>query len=1472
MRLSTCTNDDTLGPSVSGCRGDFDFTVRFEQLFFSIIPSALLVAAVVWRAAWSARKPIIVHAPTFLSIKLGAIALYALLKFVLLILVATGPFVRTHVSIASNGLQLVAAMCMFTISLLDHGRSARPSVLLSTYLFFTLLPDIAQTRTFWLVAEIEHDTAHAGVFTVSVLLKVFILFLEAQQKTKWVDWGTEEPHSPEETSGIYSIGLFSWLNSLFFSGYRKVLRMEDLYPLDRAVTGANLYRRFQMRADYAKMKGTTYGLAKAVARTLLVPMLLPIPPRVALIFFKFCQPFLINSILDVMSGPSTEESVNYGYGFIGATALIYSGLAVSTALYWYFHIRAFQMARGILIAAIYAKTTEAQIGIGDSSAPVTLMSVDIERISFGFESLHEIWAASIEVGLASYLLYNELGIAFIAPIVTLIICFLIMSVLVKYTGQAQKGWMTRVQKRVGLTATVIANMKNIKIAGLVGPIFHSVQNARIDELRGSSRVRKLALIGIIVSWAPFLISPVVTFAVTERSLDTARLFTALSYLVLLATPLTVVLKVGPKLASGFACLSRMQAHLERNSRGDFRVVSLNTTESTEKGSSIVPPLDNDEQTRPRSAIVVTDGTFGWEEGKAALVGINIRIPKSSLTMVVGPIGSGKSTLCMALLGEIPYHQGKVIWSNGIGRVAYCDQSPFLSNCSIRDNIVGFSPFDEERYASVISATMLETDLEILPRGDSTKVGSNGIILSGGQRQRISLARALYLQTDMLIFDDVLGGLDADTEEQVFRRVFGAKGIIRSRQATAVLCTHAVRHLPSANKIIALDTKGAVLEQGTFEELVANGKYVHSLGVKATESDTISETAEAEETSEQPRLAASRKVVTLSTNNSDVPNTARQQGDRRVYKHYFKSIGHLVAVTQLGLTAVFGFLYNFPTIWLKFWSDSASAEHPSHSSGYYVGIYGLLNICCLLSMVSVAYLVWVLAVRRAGANLHREVLRTLIRAPLRFLTTTDQGVITNLFSQDLNLVDTELPNNLLNTLYNLTIAVGQAAVMITATPYIAASYPFIIALMWSIQKVYLRTSRQMRMLDLEAKSPLYTHFLDTTKGIVTLRAFGFISNDCAKNMELLDESQRPAYLLFMLQQWLTLVLNFVVMALAVLLVSLAVNLRSNSGFTGASLVTLMSFGDYLSSIVMQWTKLETSIGAIARLQTFNNAVSPEDKSEETLIPGEEWPMNGQIDVREVSASYDDPKECGKVSNLVINKVSLSIAPGEKVAICGRTGSGKSSMFALLLKLLDPCEDTLGRVHIDGTPLHLIDRTTLRLRLIAIPQEAVFLPDGASFKQNLDPFDMADADECCAVLRIVGLWSLIESRGGLDAAMTSCTFSQGQRQLFSFAHAVLRRRMRSRRLGAGGVGSQGGILLLDEVTSSVDQETERVMQEIIATEFKDYTVVAVSHRLSTIMEFDKVAVMDHGKIVEVGNPLALVKTDNTRFGSLWKAGGG
>ncbi|OTA90463.1 hypothetical protein M434DRAFT_77909 [Hypoxylon sp. CO27-5] len=1458
MLFSACadTNDQSLGPSVLGCRGDFDFTIKFEQLVFSLVPSVIFIIASLWRIALIIRRPTIVGAPLLQLAKLGVLISYASLELALLILIAVLPFSVNGADIASFALRLGAALCMIGLSYFDHSRSPRPSVFLSAYLFFALLFDIAQARTYWLASSTRPEVAFTAIFTAALAMKVAMLLLEAQRKTRWVAWNSKD-HSPEETSGIYSLGVYFWLNQLFLEGYSKVLQVQDLYSLDQNMAANRLSKRFAQHINDAKLKNNRLDLIKVLARTLLLPIILPIPARLCMIGFYFCQPLFISSLTSSLAQPESSSSANIGYGFIGASIAIYGSIAISTSLYWYFHHRMLYMVRACLVTAIYAKTTEVRIGSEHENASLTLMTTDIERVMLGFRFMHEMWANLIEVAIASWLLYDLLGGAFAAPIVIVLICAIGVALPIRSMNRGQKLWMSAVQKRVGLTSGIIANMKNIKISGLTHPIARFVEKLRVNELQAGSGFRKLMLVSATFAFIPPLLSPAITFAIAQRSLDASRLFTSLSYLMLMATPLNSVFQSLPNLVAGLACLRRIQGFLESENRDDFRIVPVSSTAEEEKPSNLPSTLP---------AISIQNGNFGWQHDRAVLRNINIAIPRGSLTIVVGPIASGKSSLCKALLGEIPYHRGTVKMATRFPRVGYCDQTPFLSNGSIRDNIVGYSPFDAERYAEVIDGTMLSIDFKTLPQEDMTNVGSNGITLSGGQKQRVALARCLYLQTDLLIMDDVFSGLDADTEDQVFQRVFGANGILKRRQATVVLCTHSVHHLPEAAHVIALSSDGTVIEQGTFNDLIVNQSYVHSLGVKSSStSQTSGDKIESNGGAAEFQTKILGEVSTL-TPIPEANSKARLAGDKTAYKVYIKSMGKALAASLFLCGVCFGFFSNFPTVWLKYWSDDAVAANPSHSFGYYAGIYALLQIASMLSLLFLAVLLYITAITRSGISLHHDALRTLIHAPLSFFTTTDQGVITNLFSQDLSLVDNELPNALLNVIYAVFVGTGQAAVIATSSPYLVISYPFLVFILYVVQKFYLRTSRQLRLLDLEAKSPLYTHFLDTSKGIVTLRAFGFTNEDRVKNIHLLDTSQRPAYLRTMIQQWLTLVLNSVVAVLAVTLTTLAVRLRSNSGFTGASLVTLMGFGVMLSEMVMFYTELETSLGAITRLKTFDKTAKTENKDDEDIIPPEEWPQRGEIILKDVSASYGTDDQAEKPSRALKN-IQLEIHPGEKVAICGRTGSGKSSLIALLLKLLDPVDDTTDNVYMDNMSLRRVDRATLRQRIIAIPQDIVFLPDGSTFQENLDPFNVSNASEAQSVLEAVGLWTFVSERGGLKVGMIGSTLSQGQRQLFSLARAVLRRRVRARSLGFGGGGSEGGILLLDEVSSSVDHETEKAMQEVIRVEFKEYTVVAVSHRLDMVIDYDLVVVMDKGEIIEMGNPAQLVKQPGTRFGELW-----
>lgn len=405
-----CLNDGTFGPSVFGCRGNFDFTMGFEEVILSIVPAALFIICATLRIISIVNRPKIVIAETFGCLKLVssilmlkfyhcdiltdsiqvAITAYASFKLAVLIVAARGSSLSPRLSIASGVVQLLAAICMLALSHLDHERSTRPSILLNSYLFISVLLDIAQARTYWLSARLHTETVFAAIFTISLVLKVIILVLEAQHKTKWIRWSTSVLHSPEETNGIFGLGLYSWLNKLFFIGYKKPLEMQDLFPLDRAIAAKDVYERYlSLRPKLRNSSNdNSVKLIPTVTRTLWWPLLLPVFPRLALIGFNFCQPFLLNSVLSILSRPIDETPASHKYGLIGASILVYSGFAASTALYWYFHYRSLQMGRSVLVTALYDKATRVRNGPQGDYAAVTLMSVDIERILLGFQNMH----------------------------------------------------------------------------------------------------------------------------------------------------------------------------------------------------------------------------------------------------------------------------------------------------------------------------------------------------------------------------------------------------------------------------------------------------------------------------------------------------------------------------------------------------------------------------------------------------------------------------------------------------------------------------------------------------------------------------------------------------------------------------------------------------------------------------------------------------------------------------------------------------------------------------------------------------------------------------------------------------------------------------------------------------------------------------------------------------------------------------
>lgn len=463
---------------------------------------------------------------------------------------------------------------------------------------------------------------------------------------------------------------------------------------------------------------------------------------------------------------------------------------------------------------------------------------------------------------------------------------------------------------------------------------------------------------------------------------------------------------------------------------------------------------------------------------------------------------------------------------------------------------------------------------------------------------------------------------------------------------------------------------------------------------------------------------------------------------------------------------------------------------------------------------------------------------------------------------MNLVDLVLPNVMMNTLSIGLLALGQSTLLLVGAPLLSWAYPPLALALYALARYYLRTSRQLRLMELEAKAPLYAQFGDAVRGLASVRAFGWAGAYVARHRALLDDSQRPLYLLEAAGLWLGLAVRLITALLAVGVTAVAVSRggggRGRAGFVGAGLVALMDFSGLVSTFVQCWVQFEMSLGAVKRLKEFGETAGSEDRVGEDLRPGATWPEKGEVVIEGVDASYaegryrDDGDDEDDDVTLALRGLSMRVAAGEKVAIVGRTGSGKSSLILLLLRLLDPT--TAGAFTLDGLPLRRLHRDTLRQRVIAMPQDMVFLAAGETFRTALDPGGQAtDDDECRAALERVGLLETVKEAGGLDAELGRDVLSQGQKQLFSLAAAVLRARFRERQ-GAG-----GGLLLLDEVTSNVDRHTETTIMGVIREVFKSYTVVAVTHSLESVVGFDKVFVLADGHVVKEGTPQSLIKEE-------------
>ncbi|KAJ1419431.1 P-loop containing nucleoside triphosphate hydrolase protein [Ochromonadaceae sp. CCMP2298] len=865
----------------------------------------------------------------------------------------------------------------------------------------------------------------------------------------------------------------------------------------------------------------------------------------------------------------------------------------------------------------------------------------------------------------------------------------------------------------------------------------------------------------------------------------------------------------------------------------------------------------------------TDAAYDINQDRSVntLRDLSFSIKKGELVAVVGSVGSGKSSLLNGLLGEMLLQKGSVAVQ---GSIAYCDQRPWIINDTVQANIVFGLPFDEERFDNALFAANLEDDILVLPGGINTQIGERGINLSGGQKARVALARAIYRDADIYLLDDPLSAVDAHVGQFLFHE--GLRRALKGK--TRILVTHQTHLLPDCDKIVVLDN-GKVRGVGTYEELQQRGINVEDLLYQQAnagpEAEAFAEICEVATTADSApasapvsstntsidgahlqlkeksmRQATARKADTRATTINS--KEERSQGDvtTEIYSYYLRAGGAFlfsVLLLCVAISQVFTLLASF---WLAEWGQTArdrEEEDRALSTSrnvWYLNIFAALSCGTLLFYLIRSI---ILANHRMVASrvLHEGLLKVTLFAPVAFFDVTPTGRVLNRFSSDLQKIDEEIAQSMsqgLNSLANVLGAVGAVAgatkgTFLVLVPPVAFFYR-------SVQKYFTGTNTAVSRLEAISRSPIYADFSQALSGMTTIRAYAdserFINGleDGVDSNSVANMTQQAA------SQWLAIRLDLIGASISFFIAVLAVAVPGfiPPGSLGLALSYSFQLTSYLKFLVRMVATIESQMNAVERVKYYMDNIEEEGSDKVSLPDGdipEDWPSKGVVTAVGLQMRYRD-------GPLVLKGVDFNVKGGEKVGLAGRTGSGKSSLMVGLFRIQELAE---GSIFIDGLDTSKIPLRLLRSKLGIIPQEPVMF--SASVRFNLDPFSEHSDAKIWEVLSSINMKEHILTMPGKlseEVAEGGSNFSAGQRQLVCIARALLR---------------NPKILILDEATASIDNETDALVQRMVKEQFKNCTVLTIAHRLNTIIDSDKIMVMDDGLLGEYDSPKRLLGED-------------
>ncbi|RDD40705.1 Multidrug resistance-associated protein 5 [Trichoplax sp. H2] len=841
--------------------------------------------------------------------------------------------------------------------------------------------------------------------------------------------------------------------------------------------------------------------------------------------------------------------------------------------------------------------------------------------------------------------------------------------------------------------------------------------------------------------------------------------------------------------------------------------------------------------------------------------IKFQLKKGEISGICGRIGSGKSSLISAILGEMNTVSGSIAVGGSIGLVT---QQPWIFNGTLRDNITFGYPFNAARYERVIECCSLQEDLIALPNGDETSIGDRGVNLSGGQKQRVSLARTVYADRDVYLFDDPLSAVDTDVGKHIFERCFNEL----LKEKSILFVTHQLQYLRDCD-CVTLMKDGQIIGSGSHSELLNSNKVYADLI-----SDLCNKKEDEIEDKKATLIDSSNGIIQTSAVEKNRETKESGEITWRTYKSYINFAGgNLVMVLVLMVYGITVSVRVFTDWWLSQWlsgdisrpnmnstnnssdflpgpttsthSNTSFSSRPANQLPFYTNLAIYVSSAIIMILLQgVRAIAFSKVTLRASSKLCTKALHKILRCPLSFFDYTPSGRILNRFSRDMDEIDIQLPLFADRSLLLVLTLLGSIIVVLASYPWVAIAIVPLVLGISMLAYVFGKTLREVKRLESISRSPVMTHLTATMEGLSVIHAHGKSAEYLAKFRRLLDRNSSCTMIFMALNRWFAIRVDWfitVLVAIGAMTVVIERGLAS-SAYSGLALVYIMQTKGILQFAVRNILETNSRFTCVERLNEYCEDLPTEnsDVKKTDVITDDNWIKNGEVEFREVKMRYRPHLPT------VLDGIQFKINAGERIGIVGRTGSGKTSIGACLFRLV---EIYSGSILIDGHNISHIDLYSLRRNMSMIPQDP-FIFEG-TIRTNLDPLNHYNDRELWRVLEKVQLKEKIsQMRNTLHASVEAGgnNFSMGERQLLCMARAILK---------------ESKIVLLDEATAFMDTKTDGIIQATLQSELRKSTVLIIAHRLNTIQSCDKVLVLDSGKILEFDTPFNLMYKEESIF---------